>query len=70
MDSIRFRAASPDQLAEALLDVVEYARTAAEHFVVSPISLRDLDRDGLLLEGDITGVVAMLRRRHPGLVAE
>lgn len=69
MDRVRYRSDSPDVMAEALLSVVQYARESDEDFTFGPISLKALDRDGLVVKGDnLRGVLRVLNEIL-GLVA-
>lgn len=58
---IRFRGDGPDALAAALVAVLRHARDSADEFTFGPLSLADLERDGLDIGGpDLSGVMQVL----------
>lgn len=61
MDAVRYRGDSPAALADAVIALLEYARNSGDDFEFGPLRLHDLERDGLLIEGDnLTRVTAVL----------
>ncbi len=55
-----FRGDGPDALANAVVALLQFARASNSDFTFGPLRLADLERDGLLLEGDIGAAVTML----------
>ncbi len=64
---VRYRGDGPDALAAALVAVIRHARDSADDFTFGPLSLAELERDGLDIGGpDLAGVMQALVQ-IPGL---
>lgn len=57
MPELRYRGDSPDALANAVLALIEHARVSTDEFTFGPLRLSDLERDGLLIDGENLGPV-------------
>ena len=67
MTTIIYRGDSPEVLINALIKVMEYARSSKDDFRFGPLNLSALNRDGLSLIGqDLAGIMKELEK-VPGL---
>lgn len=67
MSRFLYRADKPHVLVDALLATLMYARKHSDNFRFGPIKLRDLVRDGLLIEGKDTEGITTVLNKVPGL---
>ncbi len=57
MPELRYRGDGPDALAHAVVALLQHARTSTDEFTFGPLRLAELERDGLLIDGDDLGAV-------------
>ncbi len=64
-----FRGDGPDALANAVVALLQHARSTSHDFTFGPLRLADLERDGLLLEGPDIGEAITMLADVPGIAA-
>lgn len=69
MAQVLYRGDGPTALASAVTALLQHARDTDDDFEFGPLRLADLERDGLLIEGDNLTRVSTVLAAIPGIAA-